>query len=242
MASRTGRIIPMSSPTATPGTAAMAKAAVSRKTVVSVSPPRSSPTKWRIRNAPTAVGGGKYRGETMASREATSQTASRKTGTAMPTSALAQVLGPRQEPRAQEREPVRERGAQEGDDEEGRVHVLHLQHLPGKPEQRAEAAAGRNDLHGHGHDQRVAQPQPQAGEDERQGRGQEHGCEEAPAPGAVVHRGLDDQPVDLADAMRGRDGDQKERRDRDGGDTRGLAARQDEARQRKEQDARDGID
>src|SRR5207245_8668577 len=128
------------------------------------------------------------------------------------------------------------------DHEERRVHVLDLEDLPREPEERAEPAAGRDDLEGHDDDERKAEAEPQAGEDERQRAGQEYRGEESPAPRPVVHGRLDDEAIDLSHAVRRRERDQEERSHRGGHDQRDLARGDDEAHERQEQDARDRVD
>ena len=59
------------------------------------------------------------------------------------------------------------------------------------------------DLHGDDHDEGVAEPEPQPGEDERHRAGQQDRGEERAPAGPVVRRRLEHGPVDLLDAGHG---------------------------------------
>src|SRR5947199_7442077 len=142
-------------------------------------------------------------------------------------------------------DPLQEPSRRHAEDPEGddaREDVLGLEQLERFPQEEAESGFRRLDLRDEDQDQRHAGAETQAGEDVRQGAGQDHLDEDLKSAGAEIERGLDEQGVDRLHPRDRVDEHQEEHADGDGHDLRRIAEPEPEQEEREERGLRDRID
>ena len=133
--------------------------------------------------------------------------------------------------RLQGLETAREQSPEDHDDHEAGEHVFRQQGLPGKPDEVAQAVIGGHEFGRDDDDQGGAEAQPEAREDDGEGRRDDDVAEHLPVVRPVVPARLDEDGFDVPHAHRGVDQDQEERGNGDDHDLAHLADAEDQHHQ-----------